>query len=229
MEDASRSDNGEVTGFLNQTVTMVGEERRYVLYKPWEYDPGESWPFIVFLHGAGERGSDGLKPSDVGIGKAIRNYANRFPALVAMPQCPAESWWDKAFGVVDAVMEAVLTSYPIDEDRIYLTGLSMGGYGSWWYGAKHPERFAALLPICGGGQPEDAEELAKTPIWAVHGEDDSVVSPSESRRMVEAVREAGGNVKYTELTDTGHDSWDPAYSDPDIVQWLFKQKRNRRS
>ena len=229
MDNTSRADKSEVTGFLNRTVTMVGEERRYVLYKPWEYDSSTSWPLIVFLHGAGERGDDGLKPSDVGLGRAIRHHAERFPALAVMPQCPEDSWWDKELGVVDAVMDAALQTCSVDEDRIYLTGLSMGGFGTWWYGAMHPGRFAALLPICGGGRPEEAGELARVPIWAVHGADDAVVPPSESRRMVEAVREAGGTVEYTELAGVGHNSWDAAYGDPAIIRWLFEQERGRRS
>ncbi len=228
VPSAEERETNVTTGFINKTMTVDGEIRDYVVYLPKGYEPGEPMPVILFLHGAGERGNDGMKQSDVGIGRAIRFWPERFPAIVVMPQCPEGGWWDRDIHHAETALEETLKAYAVDKDRIYLTGLSMGGYGAWMLAAKHPYRFAAVMPICGGGDPDDADKLARTPIWAFHGEDDPVVVPQESRRMVEAVREAGGLVKYTEYPDTGHNSWDAAYSDPEAIAWLFKQHRGAR-
>ena len=179
----------------------------------------------MFLHGAGERGSDGLLQTDVGIPHAIRKDPGRFPCVVAMPQCPAGSAWKDRLDIVDETIARSLADYNVDKHRIYLTGLSMGGYGTWAYGARHPEMFAALIPICGGGQTTDAPALAKVPIRVFHGGVDSVVNPSASRAMVEAVKNAGGNIEYTEYPDLNHNSWDATYGNPDVIAWLLAQRR----
>ena len=213
------------TGFVNKTVFVKGKERRYVVYVPHDYAPEKKWPLILSLHGAGERGDDGLLQTEVGIGRAIRLHADRFPCLVVMPQCPKGVWWDKVIEDFETALAQTEKEYTIDASRVYLTGLSMGGFGTWTYGAAHPERFAALAPICGGGKPADADALARIPIWAFHGADDNTVSPSKSREMVEAVKKAGGDIKYTEFPKTGHNSWDAAYDDPATMKWLLKQRK----
>jgi predicted peptidase len=195
------------------------------VYVPFDYDPTEEWPLILFLHGAGERGDDGLIQSEVGIGRAVRRWSERFPCIVVMPQCPTGVWWDKVLRHVELAMEQTLAEYRIDTDRLYLTGLSMGGYGTWLIGAREPDQYAALMPICGGGEPRDAAVLAKTPIWAFHGGQDGTVKPEKSREMVEAVKRAGGDVQYTEYPDLSHNSWDAAYSEKDAIAWLLKQRR----
>lgn len=216
---------GIPTGFINRFIEVDGRERAYVVYVPRQYDPEKAWPLVVFLHGAGERGSDGLAQTEVGIGRAIRKHPAWFPCLVLMPQCPERMWWDGAKKDVERMLEKTLREYNIDRSRMYLTGLSMGGYAVWVYGAEKADRFAALMPICGGGREKDAPALARVPIWAFHGADDEVVAPDESRRMVEAVRKAGGDVRYTEFEDTGHNAWDKAYGDEKHIKWLLKQKR----
>ncbi|MBI5092695.1 MAG: dienelactone hydrolase family protein [Candidatus Hydrogenedentes bacterium] len=225
MSNATAERAGIATGFLNKSLKVDGKERGYVVYVPRAYDPGKKWPLIVFLHGAGERGDDGLIQSDVGLGRAIRQNPDRFPCVVVMPQCPGRVWWDEAADEIELAYQKTVKEYSIDSSRTYLTGLSMGGYGTWVYGAQHIDRYAALAPICGGGKPEDAATLAKVPIWAFHGAVDEVVKPDESRKMVEAVKAAGGKVKYTEYPDLHHNSWDATYGDAEVIKWLLSQKR----
>jgi len=216
---------GIATGFINKTVTIDGATHRYAVYVPREYDPGRAWPLILFLHGSGERGDDGLRQTEGALGRAVRLDPGRWPAIIVMPQCPEGVWWDKAIPQVEKSLEQTLAEYRVDTNRLYLTGISMGGYATWIFGARHADRFAALMPICGGGYPEDAKALASIPIWAFHGAKDDVVLPSESIKMVEAVREAGGKVEYTEFEDADHNSWDPAYAHRKAIRWLFNQSR----
>ncbi len=213
------------TGFINKTMSVGAKTRRYVVYVPHEYDATKAWPLIVFLHGAGERGDDGLMPTEVGLGSAIRRHVERFPCVVVMPQCPDGMYWDKAFRDIDEAIARTEIEYAIDPARVYLTGISMGGYATWIYGAAQADRFAALLPICGGGKIEDAPALATLPIWAFHGDKDETVLPEESRKMVHAVKKAGGKAWYTEYHDIGHNSWDKAYNDPKAIKWLLKQRK----
>jgi predicted peptidase len=218
------------TGFLNKTVTVEGTSYPYVVYVPKDYSAGTKWPVVLFLHGAGERGSDGLKQSDVGIGRALRFYSERYPAVVVMPQCATGVGWsgkmaDQALKGLDQTM----AEYSIDPDRQYLTGLSMGGYGSFLMASQHPDRFAAVVPICGGGQPSEmAEKLKNIPMWVFHGDADKAVPVERSRQMVEAIKTAGGTkVKYTEYPGVEHNSWDRAYSEKELPEWLFAQRRQR--
>lgn len=237
--------NSSVTGFIDKTAQTEDGQHRYVTYVPFAYSPGNDWPLVVFLHGAGERGSDGVVQSEVGIGTAIRRNPERWPAIVIMPQCPEGATWASALPVVEAAMARTMTEYQIDENRVYLTGLSMGGFGTWIWGGLQPDRFAALMPVCGGGDPDfiarlgGAEAspagtledrvrgLAMVPIWAFHGADDEVVPPELSRDMVERVKALGGHVRYTEFPETGHNSWDQAYGHAEAVAWLFEQRRGR--
>jgi len=215
------------TGFLNRTVEQDGRKLPYVVHVPRDYTPDRKWPVVLFLHGAGERGDDGLKQSQVGLGTALRMLPGRYPAIVVMPQCATGARWSDAMArFALTALDQTMKEYSCDPSRQYLTGLSMGGYGSWLIAAQYPERFAAVAPICGGGDPANAAKLKELPIWVFHGDADQAVPVARSREMVEAIKTAGGTrLKYTEYPGVGHNSWDAAYADSMFAQWLFAQKR----
>jgi predicted peptidase len=214
------------TGFVPKVIEFGGRTYRYAVWVPEGYTAEERWPVVLFLHGKGESGSDGEFHTTAGLGRAIRLNPERFGGLVVMPQMPVGCQWEGPLqDLALATLDATLAEYSVDLDRIVLTGLSLGGYGTWSLGARQSERFCALLPICGGGDPADAGKLARLPIWCFHGEADPVVPVERSREMVEAVRAAGGEVRYTELAGVEHRSWDAAYGDPEVVGWLLAQRR----
>ena len=229
------------TGFLNRRIEVHGDTFRYQVYVPAEWSKARKWPLILFLHGAGERGDDGLAQTQVGIGAAIRFHASRFPAVVVMPQCRKGVWRTdpRMEAQVLAILARSLKEFRADPARVYLTGLSMGGYGTLALGAKHPGRFAALGAVCGGvvrpretpqGDPygDAARKIGKTPVWLFHGDADSVVPVTESRKMNGALKAAGGDVRYTEYPGVNHNSWDKAYADPDFIAWLLAQRLGSR-
>jgi predicted peptidase len=235
------------TGFLNRTVTVSGTTFRYQVFLPEDWNSHKKWPVILFLHGAGERGEDGLSQTQVGIGGAIRFHPDRFPAVVVMPQCRKDArWTDFAMEAQSlAALDQSIKEFHGDPDRIYLTGLSMGGYGSWALAAKNPGRWAAAVVVCGGirfpGAPQETEHDAadpyveaakkigaKLPIWVFHGGADPIVPVTESRKMVEALKALGSEVKYTEYAGVEHNSWDKAYGEPDLPAWLFAQRLSAR-
>jgi len=198
----------------------------YLLALPKDYgkEAGKKWPVILFLHGRGE--SNG--PLSIVAKWGPPRFAARgddFPYIVISPQCPRETDWkdpEQQAGVL-AVLDDTLAKYDCDPARIYLTGLSMGGYGSWSLAAKHPKRFAAVAPICGGGNPEDAGKLAEVPIWAFHGDQDKAVPFERSVQMVEAIKKAGGQkIRFTSLEEVGHNCWSAAYATPELYQWFDK-------
>lgn len=199
----------------------------YLVQLPEGYDApgsaGRKWPLMVFLHGAGERGADLALVAKHGPPKQIA-AGRRFPAIVISPQCPAEGWWPDE-PVLELVDHAEKT-YRVDPGRIYLTGLSMGGYGTWHFASRAPGRFAAIVPICGGGVPYHMRKLAGLPVWAFHGRKDTAVPFEESERLVKALERAGNPaVKFTLYPDAGHDSWTAAYDTPELWEWLFAQQR----
>jgi predicted peptidase len=213
--------------------TTVTQELQleYLLALPKGYAEGsERWPLVLFLHGAGERGSDLAKVEIHGPPKLIA-AGQQIPAIVVSPQCPANEWWtaDTHLLALERLLDEIVAKYRVDEDRIYLTGISMGGYGTWALAARQPERFAAAAPICGGGNALPAgRQLRNLPIWAFHGDADPVVPVAESQRMVDAVRRAGGTLaKITIYPGVGHDSWTQAYEDPALWEWLFAQRRKQ--
>lgn len=214
-----------VTELITKSMTVGGQELKYGVYVPSDYDAKKKWPLIIFLHGMGERGSDGVLQTQVGIGPAIQKNPERFPCIVVMPQCPKSSVWNDRHDIIAESIARSLADYNIDKSRIILTGLSMGGYGTWSYGAAHVSRFAALLPVCGGGKPEDAPKLAKVPIRVYHGGADDVVKPELSRAMFEAIKRAGGDIAYTEYPGVGHNSWDLTYGDAQVIEWMLAQKK----
>ncbi len=215
----------DVTGFLNKTMTVRGETRRYVVYVPHEYTPAKAWPLIVFLHGRGERGDDGLKQTDIGIGRALRRTPELLPAIVVMPQCPKTVYWDEALEDIEVAYQQTVAEYATDPSRHYLTGLSMGGFAAWLVGVEHPDRFAGMLVICGGGEPETVNVLKNVPTWVFHGDEDTTVPPERSREMVDALKRAKGKVWYTEYKGVGHFSWEPVFDDPKVLKWLLKQRK----
>lgn len=216
-----------VTGFLNRTVTVEGKEHPYVVYLPRDYTPERKWPVILFLHGAGERGTDGLKQSQVGIGTALRFFPERFPAVVVMPQClPGERWADGMADVALKALDDTIQRYQGDPNRIYLTGLSMGGAGSWYLGTAHPQRFAAIVSICGRGDiPGIVTALKDKPVWIVVGDQDQAQTVQFAREVHQALKSGGSTtVRYTEYPGVGHNSWDKAYAEPELATWLFAQR-----
>ncbi|MGC6425845.1 MAG: alpha/beta hydrolase-fold protein [Akkermansiaceae bacterium] len=200
----------------------------YLQYLPKDFDPkgDRKFPLILFLHGRGEsNGPLGIVkkwgPPKIADQKGL-------PYIVISPQCPRSSWWsnDDQQELLIKLLAYVKKEFPVDEDRVYLTGLSMGGFGSWELASRKPEEFAAVVPICGGGNPQNASKLVDLPIWNWHGDQDKVVPLSKSTEMVEAVKKAGGKkIKFTVLAGVGHNSWSPAYGEPKIWEWLANQKR----
>ena len=179
-------------------------------------------PLILFLHGSGERGNDNLPlVAKHGPPKIVKKNAD-FPFVVVSPQCPSGERWDSK--VLLALLDDVIAKHDVDPQRIYLTGLSMGGYGSWMLAAAAPERFAAIVPICGGGDPKDAGKIKSLPIWVFHGAKDTAVSLKKSEEMVAALKEAGSDVKFTVYPNAKHDSWTATYNNPKLYEWLLKQK-----
>jgi len=187
-----------------------------------EQDAGKRWPTILFLHGAGERGNN-LKAVEVHGPPKIVKTRKDFPFIVIAPQCPNGVWWNAP--MLDDLLNEVAAKYPVDLDRVYLTGLSMGGFGSWALATEYPDRFAAVVPICGGGDPLDVERIKDVPIWVVHGGKDSVVPVEESQRIVEALRKVHGRVRFTVYPEADHDSWTATYANEDLYAWLRRQRR----
>ncbi|MDP6636266.1 MAG: prolyl oligopeptidase family serine peptidase [Phycisphaerae bacterium] len=205
----------------------------YRFFKP-KRGKGKKYPLVIFLHGAGGRGKDNKKQLDDQIvGPCIwalpENQA-KHPCFVIAPQSGGRwAWSEKPTVVVKKLIDKTVKEFPIDTTRIYLTGLSMGGYGTWRMLADYPDFFAAAMPVCGKGDVNAAPKIAKhkTQIWAFHGARDSVVRPEGSRSMVAAIKKAGGQIKYTEYPDVGHNSWEGAYSDPKLIEWTFSQQKKR--
>lgn len=216
-----------------QTVEFTNEDGTkspYDLFIPHGYDGSKPVPVILFLHGSGESKGGKIMPVQQGIGNHIKGKREKaFPAIVIFPQSEKRTWAADSADSQRAmlILEEVQSKYKTDPDRVYLSGLSMGGYGTWGLAAKYPDKWAAIVPICGGGTPADAEKFAKLPCWAFHGDEDKAVPVSRSRDMIEALKKAGGKPKYTEYPGVAHNSWDPAYGTDELYEWLFAQKRGQ--
>ncbi len=217
--------------FKKKITRTIGTDYLLFLPKGYEAKGAKRWPLMLFLHGAGERGSDLRKVAVHGPPKLVKDRAD-FPFIVVSPQCPTNQVWSDE--TLLALLDQVIAKHKVDVGRVYLTGLSMGGYGTWSLGVKHPERFAAIAPICGGGETINVllSSRAKLPalkslgIWAFHGAKDSVVKLEESERMVVALRKAG--VKEVELTvypEAQHDSWTETYANEKLYEWFLKHER----
>ena len=213
-------------GFHLRTLKTDQGERRYTVYVPEGYDGTKTFPVVLFLHGAGERGDDGVTPAQVGIGPAILNRQGGVPAVVVFPQ--ARRTWSAASPDGIAALQAldeVMRDYKVDPKRVILTGLSMGGQGSWDVGTTHPERFAAVVPICGGGDPGTADRLKALPVWVICGDADRDETVLNLRTMVEALRHGGNPRRLTEYRGVGHNSWDRAYNSPELIEWMLAQQK----
>lgn len=198
----------------------------YKVYLP-DNDSNNRLPLIVFLYGAGERGNgvdDLEKLALVGIPKYI-NEGKSYPAIILMPQCPNGMVWNNIIFALKKLIDKVVTEYNVDNNRISVTGLSMGGFGTWELGLSYPNYFSALAPICGGGLSWRCSVLKDTPIWAFHGDADNVVPLNNSVEMVDAVNKNGGKARLTILHKVGHNSWDEAYNSSNLIEWLVSQKR----
>jgi predicted peptidase len=198
---------------------------KYLLYLPKDYDQKDSWPLLLFLHGAGERGDDLNLVKKHGPPKLIEE-GQQFPFIVVSPQCPRNRRWEPF--ELAALLDEIVEKHKVDQDRIYVTGLSMGGFGTWSLAAFQPDRFAALVPICGGGEPIIAKLFKPIPAWVFHGAKDTVVPLERSEKMVEAMKQAGGNIKFTVYPEAGHDSWTESYANPELYEWLLQQKRTAK-
>lgn len=191
-------------------------------------DTGRRWPLMLFLHGAGERGNNLEIVKKHGPLKRIASGTN-LPFVVVAPQCPSNDWWESTRQCLTlvALLDEVLAKHRIDPDRVYCTGLSMGGYGTWRLASENPERFAAVIPICGGGRWFTVGAMRNVPAWVFHGAKDPVVPLVESEKMVNALRKAGGTVEFTVYPEAQHDSWTATYDNPAVYEWLLKQVRKR--
>jgi len=235
------------TGFLIRTVVVGGTTYPYSVYVPLGFDGSKRWPVILFLHGSGERGMDGLRSTQIGVAAAIRANPGRVPAIVVFPQAPDETrWLGEPAEAAMAALEKSIAEFHGDRSRIYLAGLSMGGYGTYHLALAHPDAWAALVVVCGGLLPHEtttavqqspltmsasdpyaftAHALRHLPIRIFHGDADPVIPVSESRKMAEALKQEGADVSYVEFPGAGHNAWDRAYGDEALWEWLFQQRR----
>lgn len=197
-------------------------ELNYLLYLPDDYNLKDKFPLLLFLHGSGERGADLEKVKVHGPPKLIEN-GKKFPFIVLSPQCPEDQWWD--ISDLDVLLKEITANYKIDMEKIYVTGLSMGGFGTWELAIKYPDRFAAIAPVCGGGNVHLVKNLKNLPVWVFHGAKDQVVPIERSKEMADALEKAGGNVKFTVYPDATHDSWTETYNNSELYEWFLKQRR----
>lgn len=233
--------------FVQRQVTVQGLQRGYQVFVPASSTTKGKLPVILFLHGSGERGSDNRIQLDAGLGPYVRKHLADFPAIVVFPQVEEDGEWMGAnVEMALAATEAATREFNGDPSRTYLTGLSMGGYGTWETALKAPDRFAALVPICGGilvpggGRALYVTEVANAAdpyaalasrvkhvsIWIFHGAKDDIVLPKDDRKTFAALKAVGADVQYTEFPDAGHNSWDATYNHEPMWQWLFAQRKN---
>lgn len=212
--------HGEQTS--EQLNAKVNVRLNYLLYLPKEYDQRESWPLLLFLHGSGERGDDLELVKKHGPPKQIA-AGKDFPMIVVSPQCPSGRRWEPIELV--ALLDDLASKYKVDADRVYVTGLSMGGFGTWRLADYATDRIAAIAPICGGGEKHWARQLTDLPVWAFHGAKDTAVPLERTQTMVDEIEKLGGKPKLTIYPDAGHDSWTETYDNPQLLEWLLEQKR----
>jgi predicted peptidase len=240
------------TGFLDRSVVVNKTEYRYQVFVPREFTRTKTWPVIVVLHGGGTYGNDGIRPTDGGFGHVIRSRPSGFPAIVIFPQAHADGtpgWQLEGGQAAMTALDKSIKEFKGDPKRVVLTGYSAGGNGTWSLASRFPDRFAAIVPVCGfifefkgktsgvnypGLAPGDvtdpyafvAKRVAGIPIWIFHGDADKNVTVEESRKMAAALKAVGANVQYTEFPGVDHNAWDPAYSRADLIEWILKQRRH---
>ena len=235
------------TGFLNRTLEQRGLTYRYQVYLPASFrrDDHKSWPVILFLHGRGERGTEGLWQTQIGLPEEVRDHPERWPFVIVMPQCPLTGFWTdpQALQIAMSALDREVEEFHLDTDRTYLAGLSMGGYGAWELAHNHPRRWAAVAIAAGGVfwsyAPERWQEsailpgkyaraLGKTPIWLFHGSDDNTVSPRQSELMFDAFKANGGHVRLWIYQGLRHDCWTRAFNEPELPRWLLAHRNDPR-
>lgn len=211
----------------------------YQIFVPAGYDPRKKYPLVVWLHGSAGRGSDNRKQLAEGNAEGAHVWVRpenqaRFPSIVVAPQCPAGRNWTTINDTVEPaeplrlvveLLGQLSKEYSIDAGRRYVAGQSMGGFGAWALASEHPEMFAAAVPVCGGGNEARAPRLAGVAVWAFHGERDRPVSVERSRRMIAAIKQSGGQPLYTEYKGEGHVIWDKVFAEPELLPWVFAQRR----
>jgi len=234
------------TGILFRTASVEGVSYRYEVYVPPNWTAAKAWPVILFLHGIGHRGTYPANSSESVLAKLFLGYQKSLQAIIVFPRCPEDATWiePRMEKLELAALDQSIHEFHGDTSRVYLTGLSMGGYGAWYLALRNPGRFAAIAPICGGirvpksvplpavssaADPyaDVAARIGHTPVWIFHGGADPVIDVSESRNMAAALKAAGGKVRYTEYPGVGHNSWNKAYSDPRLFPWLLSQSRRK--
>jgi predicted peptidase len=220
----------------------AGKPLPYRLLRPQGYDAAKSYPLLLFFHGAAERGNDNVRQLAKGVTVFAREENRKnFQCFVVVPQCAAGSQWVDAPISADAhvqsekpaepmrlsmeLLAALEKEFNVDSKRIYVAGVAMGGFGVWDTITRYPDVFAAAIPVCGGADESKAPLVANFPIWAFHGDQDTVVKPIRSRHMIDAIKKAGGEPKYTEYPSVGHDSWTKAFNEPGLMEWLFAQEK----
>ena len=227
--------SGESAGggtIQTRNASVNSDDYDYQIYVPGKIASAEKLPVIIFLHGIRERGSSGLVPTGGAFGKIIQHYFAQVPALIILPQCrPGKYWSDAAMDeMVMRALEQTIGEFGADVNRVYLIGVSMGGYGVWHFASAYPGKFAALVSICGGSSITSgdrfsplARKVGKTPAWLFHGADDPVVPAEESRQIAAALEANNGNVKYNEYAGVGHNVWLNVLSEKELMPWLLKQ------
>ena len=234
---------GGLDMYDKETFTADGKKLLYRVLSPAKIEKGKKYPLVLFLHGAGERGNDNkaqlVHGSDL-FSKAENR--DKYPCYVIFPQCPNGKKWvevdwsakkphvspkdpSEPMRLTRLMLEQFMKDYPVDAKRIYVMGLSMGGFGTWDFCQRYPDLAAAAAPICGGADDSTAEQIKHIPIWTFHGSDDTAVWPERSRSMVAELKKVKGNVKYSEYEKVGHNSWSRAFAEPELLTWMFAQKR----
>ena len=221
--------SGMVPSVHAQVTAQVMEQSleqtlHYWLYLPENYaaDQREDFPLVLFLHGGGEVGDSLALVKKNGLPHEIAQ-GKQFPFVMIAPQNPRDQLWDDA--QVLTLLDEIIDTHRIDEDRVYLTGMSRGGFGAWRMAIQNPDKFAAVVPVCGGGVPDYVKRIKDVPVWAFHGAKDRLIPLSRTVEMVEALLAVGGNVKLTVYPEAGHDSWTETYRNPELYEWLLRQKR----
>ena len=200
----------------------------YLLYLPKEYNDSDSmFPLVLFLHGRGERGDDLELVKKHGPPKLVEKGKD-FPFILVSPQCIESTTWDKQTGTLDELLNEIIKNYKVDTNRVYLTGLSMGGNGTWSLAVAYPDRFTAIAPVCGWGSSFDMRAIKNIPIWAFHGAKDSAVPIENSQELIDALKRLGAKPKFTIYPDADHDSWTETYNNPKLYDWLLSQKKESK-
>jgi predicted peptidase len=212
------------SGMMLRTATINGKEVKYSVFVPYTYKPENKYPTIVFCQGLMEGGSDGVKPTTVGIGPRIAQDPANWPFITIFPQSGGD--WDESDAAkAVAVLDDAAKHYNVDQDRVIATGISNGGHGTWLLGALYPNRFAGIVPVAGHKAYDYVPKLTKMPVWAFHNSGDPFVMSGGAKEMVKRINDAGGSAKYTQYSALGHDAWTRAYADPELMKWMLSQRR----